>query len=446
MNSPAAVPVANATAHALNDLCYVCVVSEHLPPNYEACLAHRPRQVALIVSDSPKFGEAAKRLREMLEQALPGVRIDLLTGQPGSYPLQGDNVMENQRWARHVLLPWLLGDDRPHRRALNFTGGTKAMAAVLLFIYPWESLDYTGYGNPQVQRTRLTRDGEHILFEEIECRTVFSAPPGEVARLYAEGTNAMPLNRIIQNQPEATLKLARRIEEAQRQQDTALAELFTALDNIWGNQDKTYRRKHVHLTWPEFLGTPAPSAEQQEWLQAFAALAPDEFTLDENGLRLPGNKPTDTGKDLNHWISGIWLEQVAYEWLLEVGLRNTSIERNLISTRNKSDSNGAREADLIVREKNRVWVIEIKAGLPAHKTLSDTMQQLQSLGNNRFGICDKALLFGPALYRQQRASPQRWNSFIQNCAANDITLITSRDELARFISPSGHAPTQGIRT
>lgn len=426
------LPPCAATTPPLEDLLYVCVVSEHLPPNYEACIAHRPARVALVISDGQKFGEAATRLRGMLEEALPGICVDFLEGQPGAYPLQGEGVIENQRWAQHVLLPWLRQPGLPRRRYLNFTGGTKAMAAVLLISYPWDSLDYTGRGQSEIQKTRLTLAGG-VRFEELERRPVFNASPQEVARLYAQAASCVPLNRIIQSRPEDTLHLAHRIEQAQRQRQAALAGLFAALDAVWSNKnERRYDSKQVRLTWPEFLGAPGPCPEQRQWLEAFSALAPDALALTADGVTLPGNKPCRVGQALMRWISGVWLEQVAYEWLLEAGVPSSSIERNLVSAvAGPDNTESPREADLIIHENNRTKVIEIKAGLPRDKKPSEALQQLQSLGS-RFGLADKALLISPALHAEIGSCPQRWRSFSTNCRASDIALITSREELARF--------------
>src|SRR5690606_3350452 len=120
----------------LQPLVYVCVVSGFNLPELESCLARRPTHVLLIVSDS--FQRQADRLRGVLERLLPEVQVHILSRDTTGEALQGDSVLENQRWVRHVLLPLL---NRPPLnampQALNFTGGTKAMAAMLLPAHPW---------------------------------------------------------------------------------------------------------------------------------------------------------------------------------------------------------------------------------------------------------------------------------------------------------------------
>ena len=62
---------------SLQSLVYVCVVSGFNLPELESCLARRPAQVLLVVSDG--FQQQAARLNGVLEQLLPGVHVRILT-------------------------------------------------------------------------------------------------------------------------------------------------------------------------------------------------------------------------------------------------------------------------------------------------------------------------------------------------------------------------------
>ena len=67
---------------------YVCVVSTYNLPELEACLARRPSDIVLVVSDPETFEQAAERLEQQLVKALPGVTIHRPDLQPGALPLK----------------------------------------------------------------------------------------------------------------------------------------------------------------------------------------------------------------------------------------------------------------------------------------------------------------------------------------------------------------------
>ena len=150
--------------------------------------------------------------------------------------------------------------------------------------------------------------------------------------------------------------------------------------------------------------------------------------MDGTGITLPGNKPAGLGKALRQWISGVWLEQLAYQWLLEDGLPASSIARNLKSGKLNSSA-AQREADLLVHHQQDTSLVEIKAGLPPDRAPSDLEQQISSLGN-RFGRTRKALLIAPQLRSNLGKS---WASFELRCAANQIQLIEDRQGLLDFV-------------
>lgn len=432
MNSPAAVPVANATAHALNDLCYVCVVSSFTLPSFEACLLRRPRHVVLITSDVEKLQKAARRLKHQLESALPDILIDILTGEP-DIPLHGDHLVTDQQWVRNRLLPWLQQAHLPDVKHLNFTGGTKTMTAVLLDAYPWDDFDYTAEGQLEIQVLHRQRNGNGFEFTEIAREPVASAKPLQVARLYAEAADCDPLNRIAAAHPEATAELARRMWAAQQQRERALTEVLAAFDKVWGDEN-AYQVKQVELSWSEFLGRPTPSEEQLVWLGSFSELADKEvFDLKPDGLSIPGNNCKRTRRALRDWISGIWLEQLGHAWMLEAGLKDEWIVRNIHAGLDKKKSATQREADLLIHHRNQTLLIESKAGLPHGHHPRQMLQQLTSLGD-QFGRTKKGLLMSPALCMQLEEQG-KWEAFVNSCAAQTVTRITSREELIAFLAP-----------
>ena len=441
MNSPAAVPVANAATQPLNDLCYVCVVSDFTLPSFEACLLRRPRHIVLIVSDIVKHRKVDERLKQQLAYKLPDTIIDILDGQPDC-PLQGDNLIENQHWTRIRLLPWLQQAGLPAVKHLNFTGGTKTMTAVLLDAYPWDQLDYTANGQLEIQELLRRRTGDVVEFIEAGRCPVVSAHPLLVARLYAETADCDPVNRIAHAHPDATLDIARRMWKAQQENQAPLAEVLAAFDRVWGNGE-AYPVKQVELSWPAFLDRPAPSDEQLAWLRDFASLAErDVFDLTPDGLSIPGNKCKGIRRALRDWISGIWLEQLGHDWLLEAGLQDDWIARNIHAGVDEKNSSTQREADLLIHHRNTTLLIESKAGLPRGDHPRQMLQQLTSLGD-LFGRTGKGLLMSPAL-RRQLEEARKWDAFMDSCKAQHVTPISSREALIRFVArvlPGGDTPS-----
>lgn len=132
-------------ALSLKPLAYVCMVSNFNLPELEACLARRPSDVLLVVSDSAPFADAALRLQQRLQQDLPGSTVHVLHRSSTQHSLGGDDLLEAQQWFRQVLQPQLeqlAAAGKP--AALNFTGGTKAMAFALLQAMPG-NLPITGH-------------------------------------------------------------------------------------------------------------------------------------------------------------------------------------------------------------------------------------------------------------------------------------------------------------
>src|SRR5690606_33909563 len=143
---------------------------------------------------------------------------------------------------------------------------------------------------------------------------------------------------------------------------------------IWveGRNNDSYRQRSLTLGWQDFGQDPADptaGATLGEWLRRFQSLAPQELRMDGTGITLPGNKPAGLGKALRQWISGVWLEQLAYQWLLEDGLPASSIARNLKSGKLNSSA-AQREADLLVHHQQDTSLVEIKAGLPPDRAPS----------------------------------------------------------------------------
>lgn len=415
---------------ALEPLAYVCVVSAFNVPELESCLARRPGHVLLVVSDA--YLPHALRLGERLRECLPGVQVHNLHKEYTGHALGGDDILENQRWVQTVLLAELAGDQlKSLPPILNFTGGTKAMTLALLHCHAWQALDYKAAGKRELQVVRpdTHAPGQFVPHAPLPLPEVSAM---DVARLYAD-VQADPLNAIIAEQPTLSLELAGAIWQAQQDGDVGLRHLFNGLEKIWveGRNNDFYRQRSLTLGWQDFGQDPADptaGATLGEWLRRFQSLAPQELRMDGTGITLPGNKPAGLGKALRQWISGVWLEQLAYQWLLEDRLPASSVARNLKSGQLNSSA-AQREADLLVHHQQDTSLVEIKAGLPPDRAPSDLEQQISSLGN-RFGRTRKALLIAPQLRSNLGKS---WASFELRCAANQIQLIEDRQGLLDFV-------------
>ena len=414
---------------ALEPMVYVCVVSDYNLAELEACMARRPSHVVLITSHTHSYQLAAARLQRQLEQVLPGIHVYLLSGT-ADQPLDGDQVLQNQHWVARVLLPLLQDLQRqPLPLWLNFTGGTKAMTAVLVRQSIWAGMDYIGLGTQHIQ---VVADTDTGLVQQPGI-TLPSASALQVAALYSDSVVPAKENRLIAGQPALTLSLAEQIWHAQRQQDAALGWLFQALQRLWGDTDnQALHQTSLTLDWPTLLGKPQLDADEQDWMTRFAQLS-DQWQYTGSTLKLPGNKARGPARAFKQWLSGIWLEQLVSHWLLQAGLQPSQMMCNVRVGEQPANSALEREADLLVHARNRSCLIEVKAGLPPGHAAKEMEQQLNSLGS-RFGRTHKALFLGPAV--RQSLAPATWRDFRSRCQASQVTLCTDPASLIAFVNGS----------
>ncbi len=419
---------------------YVCVVSGFNLPNLEACLARKPADVLLLVSQGRGIADAAVRLRGQLERLLPGIRVQALGVGEGDAELHGDGLIECQRWVLEVLMPRLRRSDLADKQhVLNLTGGTKAMTAALLGSHAWTQFDYKAEGRNRLEVFEVDPTAAHRggRYRALAPMTLPDVQPLDVARLHANYVKPAPINPLADTVHDESITLAAAIWQAQVEDDPALKQIFRGLEAVWSDREnRAWAKPRIEQPWADFLATQeavgAPSAAVRQWLARCQRLAPEALSWSDTVIRFPGNKPRkgSSAEHLRDWISGDWLEQLAYHWLLGATLPPNAIARNVISGSDARASGGHKETDIITHHHNRTTLVEIKAGLPPNHAPSELENQVSALGS-RFGRTDKALLIGPQLLRQL-GQDKRLDTFELRCKASQVQLITDERALIEF--------------
>jgi len=408
---------------------YVCVVSGFNVAELESCLARRPSHVLLVVSDRPEFRDAADRLENVLKVRLSGISLHRPVCPNKAIKLGGDDVLECQAWVQGVLRPYLSQPELqalPH--CLNFTGGTKAMTAALLAAGPWAELDYKAFSQQKLQALKLLQANNAAAheFSALQTLNLEDAYALDVAALYNPRTRNAPLNPLIQHP--ASGKLAQDIWDAQDQSDATLISLFNALNRVWSEGRENEQHKKARTT-ADLLKNP-DCAAFDAWLQRFNALLPGALSREESRLSLPGNKCKGEQEDFKLWVSGVWLEQLCYDWLHQAGIPEQSIARNLVGGQDDLRTSSKREADLLLHYRGATRVIEVKAGLPESFQPKSMQEQISSLADH-FGKSKKILFIGPHLKAKLESSKQ-WDDFCLRCKASSVDICFDRASLLKF--------------
>jgi len=413
----------------LNPIVYVCVVSGYNLPELEACMARRPGDVVLVVSDHEQFEKAADRLEKLLSESLPGVAVHRPDLQPGACSLGGDDVLECQVWVRSVLVPYLQRTELAGRpRYLNFTGGTKAMTMALFCAPGWEGMDYKAASRQQLQVVALCAGeaGDGALVTSREPLPIADVSPVAVAALHNKYITQDRSNPLF-DRPES-LGLAQAIWDAQESQDAELIGLFDLLEQVWsaGREVEAYQRERVSLPVADGLDV----ARLDVWLARLAALQCNVIYRDARQLSVPGNRIKKPQRAFVDWVSGDWLEQLCHNWLLHAGMPEAAMARNLKSGPDAARSGSQREADLLLHHRGQTRLLEVKAGLPKGHSPAELESQVSSLGG-RFGQTRKALFVSPRLRRQLECS-RSWDNFALRCQASQVVLCHDRSSLLKF--------------
>ncbi|WP_299311645.1 hypothetical protein [uncultured Halomonas sp.] len=414
---------------SLDPLVYVCVMSNFNLPEWEACLARRPSDVVLLVSDGFEAAQkGAEHMQTLLYERLPGVRVY----RPASktLALQGDDALAAQVWLQQVLMPYLDHSELAGKpRVLNMTGGTKSMQLALLTTIRWDQLDYTPYRSGKVQAIGLAAPPLGAL-SDLGSDALQPASAEEVARLYNDSVTFDPPNLLWQRP--SSLELA--------DENAALAEMFAALSRLWvdGSAEKAWQQAELSLGWEEFLGSGVskPDGELLVWLEAVARLAPECWSISEAGIRLPGSLPDSKMKKysiqyaLKRWLQSDWWEGLAHARLLEAGVPKRAVACNVHAGEEARKSSTQREADLLVHHWGRTTVVEVKVLQAPGQAPREMENQVSALAE-RFGRTDKVLLVSPLVKRSLKES--QWNDFTARCRANKVSLCEDRDALLQAV-------------
>lgn len=412
----------------LQDLIYVCVVSNYNLPNFESCLLRQPKHIVLVVSDHKPVQEGAERLKAQLESALKGVMVHRPDKEK---KFNGRSFASCKAWVDSCLVPYLDGLES-YPRACNITGGTKLNTLTLAVPkYRWAWLDYKDEDH-SLQKLEFKNNELVCVAEE----RLASASPIDVARLNSNEVKEVDPNRLIVEQEALSTELAQQLWDAlstpQSVQGKALLELFgnkkTGLEAAWLYDVFTPDTKAglLKLSATEFIGQDEFNTVQLAWLNQWHALARESIKADADYLLLPSKAMKD---DFKRWLSGDWLEQLVGIWLLDkVKSKTIAMNLKINPLKDEKSSTGERETDIVVHDKGRTTVIEVKTDLaPGHK-VKDLLQQITSLGE-RLGRTRKVLMIGPQL---QQSIQDRVKDIEKRCKADNVILCRNKEELLRL--------------
>lgn len=417
----------------LSPLVYVCVMSNFNLPEWEACLARRPTDVVLLVSDFEAARKGAEHMAALLREKLPGVEVHQPKGTERE--LKGEDAVAAQAWLQEVLVPYLESEALAGKpRLLNMTGGTKSLQLALLTTVRWDQLDYTPYRSGKVQSMGLD-DIPLATLRDLGSDFLPSASAEDVARLYNDSVTFGAPNPLWQRP--LGLELAGRIYHGLAEKDAALAAMFAALSRVWidGKNNEAWQQRELHLGWDEFLGDGVrPSTELRRWLEAVEQLAPECWSVSEAGICLPGNgnrvKKHSMHRALRDWLQSDWWEGLAHAWLREAGIPPEAIACNVHGGEQERNSSSQREADLLVHHRGRTTVVEVKV-MPAPGQAPKEMENQVSGLAERFGRTEKVLLVSPLVRRGM--NERQWEDFATRCRANRVSLCDDRESLLQAV-------------
>jgi len=392
---------------------YLCVMSEHNLPDLQACLDQQPQK--LILAATPRFHAHARRFAAVASELIPQCHVQILEDPS----FQGDTWQHALGWIESHVEPALIAAETYAPRILNINGGTKPMAMALATQLKWDAIEYKAIGNDFTERFRLT--DQSVASGNIYHQSPVT--PIAAARLYGE---VREIDDNLCNQHPRSTEIATSLWHGLSQADETLEGIFELLQKCWYDQPDT-RVTSVSL--------PLSKDALHCWKQ-LASLAESSVEFAAGTIIVPGHrKLSRQAKHWKRWVSGDWLERLAYEWICQA-LPATQVARNISLQTTKSTHSG-READLLLLHRGKTQLVEIKADLPADGS-GRAEHQLASL-EDRFGKAEKILLLGPQAVRQ--LSGQKFYSLRERCQGYGIKLAWSRETLLQHLELPQPNPT-----
>lgn len=398
---------------------YLCIVSEHNLPDLQACVDQQPHRLMLAVT--PRFDTQARRFADVAKELLPECHVQVL--EDPTY--QGDTWQQASTWIQSCVRPALAAADRYSPRILNINGGTKPMAIALATQLTWDAVEYQAFGNDFTERFRLT--DQSLPSDSIYHQSPVT--PIAAAKLYGE---VREIEDNLCNQHPMSGNIAARIWKGLNQADTALETIFERLQTSWFSQrDQNLKTVTLPLNVDSDNTGDISLAATLYWWQQLASLTEGCIEFSGDSVIVPGNRKLS--RQANHWkrwVSGDWLERLAYEWICQV-LPPSQVARN-ISLQTTDSTHSGREADLLLLHGGRTQLVEIKADLPTYGS-TRAEHQLASM-QDRFGKAEKVLFLGPQAIK--RLSDQQFKSLQERCQGYRIELAWNQETLLQGLGLS----------
>lgn len=403
---------------------YVVVISEHNIAELYSCLHFKPARVITIAS--PYFSNENERFCQILSSRLPDCHIS----SPSTEGLNGDNFLGTLRWAKQMLLPQFNPEEK---WVLNVTGGTKAMILALEKSLSWDEIHYKSVRDPQLETWRLVQDEDALMsFSKSNCKIDIECDLTvlEAMNLYPIKLHKDKTEHFVSSPP--VLALAEEIGATIDDADHIHFKLEAQLEKVW-RRDKKYTDAWQLIPWHDFNAESEQALNEiQAWCEKVANQCDRILALSEQGLSvLCQYKRSDPRLSEKRWLEGRWLEDLLVVWLKEAGIVDEHIHKGLnIKTLDEKDNQGSElEIDLCILRHQKLYMIEVKAGVPNYRKLSDAVRQITRFNKNT--MANKGLFIGP--WAVDKLTDIRTKNFTALCKGSRIRSLKSKQELLDFI-------------
>lgn len=387
---------------------YVVIISHHNLPNLLSLLAQPspPERVLMVASSS--FRGLAQRLEQQIHALLPNTQVDTLS----SDGLSGESMQEMHQWIADQFMPYV-NQYADRDWILNATGGTKIMPMALEKAIAWSQIHYKAFNDAKLQGWT----GDNQILPDVVLPSI---EPLQALQVYTDIDNSH--QNMIDANPSA-IAVAEQIwhyYEQDRHNNPHIA-LSEALNCIWGigRDEKMYQQKTISIPWESFVDVELSII--QNWCKTLGQLSDDAMQITDEGIIIPANKPTSSGKDWKDWVSGVWLETLITSWLCQdLGFDTSEFAKNVKIKGQK------RELDFVFLHKSNLQVIEAKAAPIDKDHLNEIVRQIKSV--TEVGKLTNYLIISP-YFEKIVNNAQRMKDFEESLKANSIKLIRSKQAL-----------------